>query len=179
MKTADNYEVLTEMELQKIDFLRNQAHHYMDSAKTMSRKAKKDMSKADNYIQKINIFVAITSNYLQEADTVLTIANIYKDSAFKKNKEAEVLCLALTQEKKDPDVQQNLNYVVQLGAGNNLDVNYFNKAENVKVVIPNDGIKRFVIGLFNSQEDAKECKQKMIQLGYADAFIRTMDSLYR
>ena len=71
-----------------------------------------------------------------------------------------------------------LNYIVQLGAGE-LPLSYFSRVEGIKVIKPDDGIKRFVVWVFNTKEEAVSIKEKMVQMGYADAFIRTMDSLYK
>jgi hypothetical protein len=179
MKKADGYEIKTEMEFQLLESLRTEAHRYMDSARAISWKAKKDISKASIYVQKLNLFVGFTSSCLKKADSALILANIYKDSAYIKDKEAEDICFALSLGEKVTENQQGITYVVQLGAGNNLDPVYFDKAADVKVIKLNDGIKRYVVGIFNTKDEAKACKQKMIQLGYTDAFVRTMESLYQ
>jgi hypothetical protein len=178
MKKADAYEVKTETEIQKINDLKNQAHFYIDSAKVISKKAKRNMSKPDIYFQKLNLFTDFSTSFIRKADSVLIIANAFKDSAYAKEKEAEAFCLAINQEEETNNNPSVLNFVVQLGTGN-LESNYFNKVEGVKVVQPNDGVKKFVVGLFNTKKEALACEEKMIQLGYTDSFVRTMESLYK
>jgi hypothetical protein len=178
MKNADVYEVKTENELQKVDALKAQAHLYIDSAKVISKKAKRDMSNADSYLEKINHYVDFTTSYIKSADSAVAVANALKDSAYAKDKKAEAFCLKINQEEETEYAPKILNYVVQLGAGN-MKSEYFDKVEGVKVVKPNDGLKRFVVGLFNTKKEAIACREKMKQLGYPDAFIRTMDSLYK
>jgi cell division protein FtsN len=58
-------------------------------------------------------------------------------------------------------------------------MDYFAKIKDIKVVTPDDGIKRYVIGVYNTKEEAISVKEKMTQLGYTEAFVRTMDSLYQ
>ena len=57
MKKADVYEAITENELQKVDYLKTQAHLYFDSAKAISKKAKRDMSNADNISRNSTFFL--------------------------------------------------------------------------------------------------------------------------
>jgi len=179
MKKADVYEARSENELITIDSLKNFAHNYIDSAKVYSLKAKDDRSKAAIYLQKLNLFLGCSNSYLIKADSAIAIGNIYKDSAIIKDKEAEAYCLTISQEEKEALNQQAFNYVVQIGAGNKMKADYFDKVADVKVVKANDGVKRYVVGLFNTRDEAKACKQKMIILGYPDAFIRTIESLYK
>jgi hypothetical protein len=76
----------------------------------------------------------------------------------------------------DTNTTNVIVYTVQLGAGN-MDIDYFNKVNMVKVITPCDGMKRFVVGRFITLESAIEFCKKMTELGYTDAFVRTMDSL--
>jgi hypothetical protein len=182
VKTADIYEAKTEREFQKINLLKMQAHLYIDSAKVISMKVKNDKSKASIYNQKINILMVFTTSSISKLDSILKVANAYKDSALIKNKEAEAFCLKINRKEEKIKHPVILNYVVQLGAGN-LDLSYFNKVKDIKKeiisVLCNDGIKRYVVGIFNTPEEAIVCKDKLKQVGYKDAIIRTMESLYK
>ena len=106
----------------------------------------------------------------------MVVANSYKDSAIIKNTEAEKIKIEMFQE-EEKNSKLNLNYVVQLGAGN-INSNYFSKVKDVKVVKSNGGVNRYIVGLFNTKDEATDFKEKMVQLGYTEAIIRTIDSLY-
>jgi hypothetical protein len=178
MKKADIHITRTESELQQICFFRSQAHFYLDSARLVLRKAKNNISKEGIYIKKLDMYIVSTTSFIVKVDSDLVIANVYKDSAVKETKEAEALCLSLGSDDNTSHNQNILNYIVQLGAGE-LPLSYFSRVEGIKVIKPDDGIKRFVVGVFNTKEEAVSIKEKMVQMGYADAFIRTMDSLYK
>jgi hypothetical protein len=178
IKKVDTYKVKTENELQEINYLKTQANLYIDSAKIISKKAKRNISDTAVYIQKFSCFIGFSSTYIRKVDSALTIASAYKDSALVNNKVANDFNIKIQDDKEEingPAI--NLNYVVQLGAGN-MDIKYFDKVEKVKVVKSNDGIKRFIVGLFNTKNEAMAFKEKMIRLGYSDAIVRTIDSLY-
>lgn len=75
------------------------------------------------------------------------------------------------------DTNMSIIYTVQIGAGN-LDIsNFQKKVTDVRVLSGfKDGIKRFVVGTYASKEQAILTKQKMIDLGYSDCFVRSVVS---
>jgi hypothetical protein len=178
MKKADFYEVKSEHEFKEIDSLKKKAHIYIDSAKKILNYARINKSHATANIQSINYLIDSTSFFMHQADSDLLIANAYRDSSYSKDNEAEAVCLKINVPKVDVVSAKFMNYTVQIGAGN-MKQDYFSQAEGVKIIVPNDHVKRYVVGMFNSRQDAKACKEKMIQMGYKDAFIRTVDSLYQ
>jgi len=178
IKEANVYEAQTETELQKINYINIQAQLYFDSAKVISRKAEKDILNADIYIQKFNLYIDLFSSFLRKADHALTIANAFKDSTSVKNKQAADLCLNIQQDQPAYNsLNYNIDYVVQLGTGN-INLNYFDKVEDVKVVKSIDGKNRFIVGFFDTKNEAIAYKDKMIELGFPDAFVFTTESLY-
>ena len=60
--------------------------------------------------------------------------------------------MQINQDEEDINNPKILDYVVQLGAGN-MKSDYFDRVEGVKIVKPDDGMKRFVIGLFNTKKE--------------------------
>jgi hypothetical protein len=180
MKKADIYETKAETQLQEVYYLRLQSHYYIDSTRYTLRKAKRDFSKTSIYIKKLNFFIEITSSFAMKVDSVIRVANAFKDSAVAETKEAEAICLTFSSDIKiiPANTTSIFNYVVQLGAGD-MSQSYFKKVEGIKIIKPSDGLKRYVLGPFNTKEEAISIKEKMVLLGYADAFIRTLDSLYK
>jgi len=63
-------------------------------------------------------------------------------------------------------------WTIQIGAGYNMRPSYFEKALGYKITMCNDGLKRYTMGEFNNKEEAETQKQKMVFLGYNDAYIR-------
>jgi len=63
-------------------------------------------------------------------------------------------------------------YTVQIAAGRHIKQSYFEKAIGYKVIPSSDGLKRYVVGEYNSKEEALNQKQKMNFLGYEDAFVK-------
>lgn len=179
LKKANVYEAKTESELTVISSYKKEARRYLDSAYIVAKKGEIDKSKAQLYIMQFNFLFDVSSHYTKLADSTLTVAIAYKDTANLLNKQAETFYLKLAEDYKPVFQRDTLHpvfYVVQLGAGN-MEHNYFEKVVDVEVITPSDGIKRFVTGKFESKESALEYRQKMIDLGYTDAFIRTLGSL--
>jgi len=65
-------------------------------------------------------------------------------------------------------------YTVQVGAGDIHRV-YFEKVLDVKVITNcKDGMKRYISGKYDTKEEAFTQRQRLIFLGYTDAFVRTI-----
>jgi hypothetical protein len=130
-----------------------------------------------------------------KADAALNVALAYKDTANAFKLKAKTFYQKIAQEyayvAPAPNVSDDTissvaakvdgtataaTYVIQLGAGK-MDKSYFDKVKNVEIVTPSDGIKRYIVGRFDSKAAALEYQKKMIALGYTDAFIRTATSL--
>ena len=176
MRVADIYEAKTENEIKNVNYLKSQAHHYIDSAKVVNRMKKNSKTTSDVFDKKINKYVNVSTLLIRKADSSLTVANSYKDSVIIKKREAEKIKIAMLHE-EDKNSKLNLNYVVQLGSGN-INSNYFSKVKDVKIVKSNGGVNRYIVGLFGTKDEASAYKEKMIKLGFTDATIRTIDSLY-
>jgi hypothetical protein len=178
MKRVDILETKTESELQEINCLSSKAHSYINNMSVTLRKAKKNNSLSETINKKLNTFLDSAYSFSRKEDSVIAIANTFKDSAVAVTKKARAVCLEMNQEYDETHNPVMFNYVVQLGAGN-MSLDYFDKIRDIKVVTPEDGVKRYVIGVYNTKEEALSAKEKMTQLGYAEAFVRTMDSLYQ
>lgn len=179
LKKANVYEAKTESELDIITLYKKEARQYLDSAYIMAKKGEADKSNALLYIIQFNALYEVCTRYTRKADSTLAVAVAYKDTANILNKEAEAFYLKLAEDYKpvlQKDTAHPVFYVVQLGAGN-MEHNYFEKVVDVEVITPSDGIKRFVTGRFETKEAALVYRQKMIDLGFSDAFIRTLSSL--
>lgn len=179
LKVADTYQAKAEAELTKAKFFKTEARSYLDSAYVYSKKAEIDHSNAQLYLLQFNYAFEMADRCISKADSLMITVMAYKDTATLKNREAESYYLQLADSYEPLFTRDSLNpviYTVQLGAGN-MDLDYFSKATELEVITPSDGIKRFITGTYRSKDDALAARQKMIELGYTDAFIRSMDSL--
>ena len=179
LKIADSYQVKAEAELKNAKFFKEQARSYLDSAYVYSKKAEIDHSNAQLYLLQFNYAYEMADRCITKADSMMIVVMAYKDTATLKNREAESYYLQLADSYEPIFSRDSLNpviYTVQLGAGN-MDLDYFSKATDLEVITPSDGIKRFVTGTYRSKDDALAARQKLIELGYIDAFIRSMESL--
>lgn len=176
---ANIYVIKAEEELKNVKLYKSQAHAFMDSAYIYAQKAELDKSNAQLYLLQFNYAYELANRSISKADTLMLLVTAYKDTAAMKNREAETYYLQLVDMYAplfETDSAHPIIYTVQLGAGN-MDLDYFSKAADYEIITPSDGIKRFITGNFNTKAEALEHKQKMIDLGYTDAFIRSMESL--
>lgn len=196
---ADVYEQKAEFELSKTNVYKSEARKLLDSASVAAKRGETDKSLAQLYIMQFNGLYKLAEKYTRKADSSFSNAMKYKDTASVWNKEAETYYLQVVKasepvvnndEKKpvlagndmetgmDGDTLESAIFVVQIGAGK-MDGSYFEKLDDVRVIKAKDGIRRYVVGEFRFQEKEKaiELRNKMIGLGYKDAFIRTLDSL--
>jgi hypothetical protein len=179
LKVADTYQAKAEAVLKDAKFFKNEARSYLDSAYVLSKKAEIDKSNAQLYLLQFNYVYELADRFISKADSLMIMVMAYKDTATLKNKEAESYYLQLADSYEPLFTRDSLNpiiYTVQLGAGN-MDLDYFNKATELEVITPSDGIKRFVSGTYREKDAALAARQKLIELGYTDAFIRSMESL--
>lgn len=146
------------------DSLNNRAKIYIDSSEV-------EKKNAENYLAQLEVI----NNRLNAMDSLLKYSALTGDSLLK-------YLATNTQSLITPEQTQILNklsqpstYVVQIGAGDNMDIKYFSKVKNLVIYIGNDGLKRYTVGEFITQEDAVSLKQKMIDLGFKDCFIRRID----
>jgi hypothetical protein len=100
LRKANIYEVTTEKKLQEINFYKTEAMLFLDSATKVTKMAIQDRSSSKQYITTINLLYEKSSNMANEADSVYKVAIIYKDSANKYSKEAEVLNRSIIEEHK-------------------------------------------------------------------------------
>ena len=78
--------------------------------------------------------------------------------------------------KNETTTQNYIAFIIQLGAGD-LNLNYFSKVPDIKVVNCKDGIKRYVLAGQFSKTEASKKKDELISLGYDQVFIRTKESM--
>lgn len=181
IEKADVYEQKAELELSKATFYKSEARRLLDSASVVAKKAETDKSKSKFYVMQFNILYGMAEKYSNKTDSSLAIAKKYKDTASIKNKDAEAYYLLIAEDYKpivNGDTIESVIYVVQIGAGN-MEESYFDKVNEVHVITPKDGIRRYFVGEFTSKETAIEYRNKMVALGFEDAFIRTLDSLHK
>lgn len=65
-------------------------------------------------------------------------------------------------------------YTVQVGAGN-MKVKYFKNLRQVRVCTGTDGMSRFIFGEFSNLDEATLVKDKIMKMGYWDAWIPLID----
>jgi len=78
--------------------------------------------------------------------------------------------------KNESTTLETSSFIVQLGAGK-MNMSYFSKVPDIKVVNCKDGITRYVLPGCYSKNDAAKKKEELISLGYEQIFIRTKESL--
>ena len=78
--------------------------------------------------------------------------------------------------KNETTLQNTSFFIVQLGAGN-MNLSYFSKVPDIKIVSCKDGIKRYVLPQHFSKSEAAKKKEELMKLGYEQIFIRTEESL--
>jgi len=177
-KKAEIYEMQAQMQLQNVSFYKKDARVYFDSAYIVSKKAEIDKNNAQLYLIQFNFFYNLASKLASKADTAMKMAELLQDSASMKHKETDEFFLKLA-EQYNQVVERNLvdsTYTVQLEAGDML-LSKFSNVKGVEVIVPSDKIKRFVVGLFKTKIEADAFRQKMVELGYSKAFVRSLDSL--
>lgn len=180
LKKADVYEVKTEKELRNITYYKSEARIFLDSALKVSKLAENDKSNTKFYVMQFNYLYDKSSVMANEADSIYKVAVFYKDTANKFNREAESLYLTFAENNKsvfDNDSTKHEIFVIQLGAGFIEDNLLKEAGSDLEVITPSDGIKRYIAGKFSNKESAVEYRKKMIDLGFVDAFVRTLDSL--
>lgn len=180
LKKADKYEVRTEKELKNINYYKAEAEFFLDSALKVSKIAEIDKSNAKLYLMEFNYLYNQCSLMTNRVDSVYKIAQLFKDTANRLNNDAELFYLTIP-EVNNPVVNKDSTkseiFVIQLGAGY-IEKDLLKKAGNdLEVITPSDGIKRYIVGKYLKKETALENCQKMIELGFVDAFIRTLSSL--
>ncbi len=191
LKEAGFYEKQAQNELTKVKQYKKEAHDFLDSATVTERRAQYDLRNSKAYMSQFNILYNSSAKCAKLADSSVTIALAYQDTANTLNKEAETYYFKITDEYQQQVIAQNkiqtevavrhdtavsAIYVVQLGAGN-MDWDYFQKVKDIQIVTSSDGIKRYIVGRFKTKEEAFAYRQKMVDIGFKDAFIRTTDSL--
>jgi len=178
IKKADKFEAKSEMALQKTNQYKADARRFLDSAYVIAKKGESDKANAKLYAIQMNYFFDASSSLANKADSSLKIAQLNKDSSNILNKKAEAFYFDISEEYKPAqgDTAKPIVYVIQLGAGDENN-KYFEKLEGIETITPSDGIKRYIIGKFTSKEAAMDYRQKLIDKGFTDAFIRTQDSL--
>jgi hypothetical protein len=176
LKKADLYEARTEVEIQKTTLYKTEARLLLDSSNSVIKKAGSDKKHAKFYLYEFNYLIDKCALLTGQADSSLLVAQHYKDTANVFNKQAESFYFTIAEQyKPQVDSGRPVTYVIQLGAGD-MNNKYFEKVQGVEVITPSDGIKRFIIGKYDTKESALEYRQKMIEQGFTDAFIRTQDS---
>lgn len=176
---ANVYQAKAEEELKNVKFYQKQARNYLDSSFVIAKKAETDKKNAQLYLLQFNYVYDLADKFIAKSDSLMSVVDAYKDTAVMKNREAETFYLGLVDKYNAQMTSDSLHpqiFTVQLGAGN-MSIDYFSKVTELEVITPGDGIKRFITGSFTTKEAALECKNKMLDLGYTDAFIRSMESL--
>ncbi len=68
-----------------------------------------------------------------------------------------------------------IKYTVQLGAGK-MKINYFRNVGQIRLCNGDDGLLRFIFGEFSTLEEAEKVRQKLIEIGYKDAWVPEIDA---
>ncbi len=69
----------------------------------------------------------------------------------------------------------NGSFTVQVGAGHNLNMDYFNRLPSVKKCLGADGLYRYVIGEFESYNEASQYRNEVVKMGYTGAWVAPVD----
>ena len=105
-----------------------------------------------------------------------------RDSTNRFYKEAEAYYFEVAEEylklqEAENEEETPVYYVIQVCAGK-IELEEMEKVKNeVSIITPSDGIRRYIVGNFTSERKAIEYRKKMIDLGFKDSFIRTLNSL--
>ncbi len=89
-------------------------------------------------------------------------------------KDFDLFFLLNIQNQSSSQNQSAGNYTVQVGAGN-MKISYFKKLKNIRVCKGADGMNRFIIGKFQSKQEAVKVRDEVVNLGFPDAWIPEMD----
>ncbi len=191
LKEAGLYEKRAQNEFEKINFYKKEARKLLDSARVIEKKSELDPADSRLFLSQFNTLYSIAAGNSKIADSISNVAAAYRDTANSMNLMAEEFYLKVIGEFLQKNDEQNKSkntvtaqqnsinspvYTVQLGSGN-LDSLYFKKAVGVQKVTCSDLVTRYIIGRFKTKEDALAYKQKMVDIGFKDAFIRTTDSM--
>ncbi|NVO01184.1 MAG: PD40 domain-containing protein [Bacteroidetes bacterium] len=130
---------------------------------TILNEGKADSTKIDTIVTQPVDTAKIVKNVITPQDTVKNIVVIPQDTV--KN-------VVITQ----VDTNKLNIYTVQVGAGN-MNLSYFSKVKDYEIKLnKKDLLKRFIVGRFTNKEEAFTFRQKMVFLGYEDAFVRTISA---
>ncbi len=72
------------------------------------------------------------------------------------------------------DASAPVRYTVQVGAGN-MKIRYFSRLKQVRLCTGLDGMNRFLFGQYPSLDEARLVRDKLVELGYRDAWIPLID----
>jgi|GEM_PF-3011520 len=72
------------------------------------------------------------------------------------------------------DASGSVRYTVQVGAGN-MRIRYFSRLKQVRLCTGTDGMNRFLFGEYPSLDEARLVRDKLVELGYRDAWIPLID----
>ncbi len=80
------------------------------------------------------------------------------------------------QAKSGPDYSNYAGmFTIQVGAGHNLNMDYFNRLPSVKKCLGADGLYRYVIGEFESYDQASQYRNEVVSMGYTGAWVAPAD----
>ena len=182
IRKADTYEAKTELILQKVTYNNTESRRFLDSALAISKKAESDKKNIDDYIKRFNHYYNLSSSLSQKADSLYKKALLLRDSTNRYYKEAEAYYFEVAEEyiklqEAENEEETPVYYVIQVCAGK-IEKEEMEKVKSeVSIITPSDGIRRYIVGSFTSERKAIEYRKKMIDLGFKDSFIRTLNSL--
>jgi len=127
-----------------------------------------------------------TTNYIAANETkIIHTSNTIQDKPIVNEKNSDVATYVnntnVQVKKTEPEpykTEYNINdlFIIQLGAGN-MNMSYFSKVPNIKIVDCKDGVKRYVLPDIYTKSDANRKKEELMKLGYEQIFVRTKESL--
>jgi len=137
----------------------------------MGKDVQVSYSRSDNPIQAISI--PNSTSVYNASSSPISLPIVKNTSGNSPNLASNIVT---TSSQNEILTQQELIYIVQLGAGN-MDMNYFKKVLDIKTINCKDGIKRYVLPVAFSKSDANKKKMELMNQGYQQIFIRTKESL--
>ena len=182
IRKADVYEAKTEQTLLKVTNYNLESRNFLDSALAISKKAESDKKNIEQYITLFNHYYFLSSSLSQKADSLYKKALLLRDSTNRYYKEAEAYYFEVAEEylklqEAENEEETPVYYVIQVCAGK-IEKEEMEKVKSeVSIITPSDGIRRYIVGSFTSERKAIEYRKKMIDLGFKDSFIRTLNSL--
>jgi hypothetical protein len=180
IKTADHYELISEMELQKLNFLLTETYKYFDSASVLIIKAEKNGHNALNLLKKANNITDQSYMLLQKIDSAYSVASAYKDSAYLSQYESDQYYMKLASDYRPVINREAFSFTTYIVLIKTKDISekYIDKTSDLRTITTANGEKEYIVGQFDSKDEAVKYSQDVARMGYADTYVKSLDIDY-